>query len=358
MSDKSKRILTLIVGIITIIIGFIINTNILRSVLVITGIILLTISNSIERNNKKVFIPLFLILFFLFITALDYLVVGAFKRTPILSYSIVKTSDSTVYNAMGYRVWVCNDKDKSFKVDTLYKLGYYCSSYNMASVTIDNILPKLYNNYSMYEDAYIKVTGKISKTISSQEFYMQIYNDDQFDEQYILDVYFNFPLDEVSKRNILDEVTIIGKVDNKQNNIIRLTDSTFMTKSDITNNNDYNFNVNSNIYCAYDKDLWFKLDNRVVYRSCINSIDVFINNYSYDLSFALENEVLSLEELKDLSEGYLTNSKDDAKIFIYNNFKILECNSSSSSDLIIGTPSLSFEDGYCKATYDESEVGL
>lgn len=358
MSDVSKRLTSLFFGVLFVVFGFVTKTIILRPILVVLGIILLTISNSIERNNKKIFIPLFFILFSLFIIALDYLIVGAFKKAPIFSYSIVKTADSTVYNAIGYRVWICNDKNNTFKVDNLYKLGYYCSSYNITAENIDNILPKLYNNFELYQDAYIKVTGRISSIISNQELYMQIY-DEQFDDDYVLDVQFNFSTEEITKHKILDEVTLIGKVASKEGNIIKIVDSNFMTKSDISNSNlSYKFDVNSNIYCAYDKELWFKLDNRVYYRSCINSIDINVNNESYDLSFALKNNIVSLDDLKDLSEGFLTNSKDESKIYIYNSFKILECNNSVNSEIILGKSSMSFDDGYCKATIVEGELGL
>ena len=357
MSTVAKRLTTLFFGTLLIATGFIIDFDIIRPILVIVGIILLTISNSLERNHKKVFLPLFFIMFLLFMIALDYLVVGAFKKTPIFSYSIVKTSDSTVYNSIGYRVWVCNDKDKSFKVDTLYKLGYYCSSYNITAEQIDNILPKLYDNFELYKDAYIKVVGRISNIKNNQEFYMQIYDNNKFDDKYTLDVLFNFPSEEISKHYVLDEVTIIGKVESISDNTIKLVDSNFMTQSNLTTDySSYSFDVNSNIYCAYDKELWFQEKDHVFYKSCINSVDIIINKEKY-LSYAIKNDLITLDELKDLAEGFLSNSKDSSKIYIYNNFRLLECNKSNNSDLIIGKTTMSFDDGYCAFT-DNSEVGV
>ena len=94
MSTVSKRLLTMFIGIILIVIAFILNSGVIRVILAVSGIVFLTISNSLERNNKKLFLSLFAIIFFCFLVSLDYLIVGAFKKSPIFSYSIIKTNTS------------------------------------------------------------------------------------------------------------------------------------------------------------------------------------------------------------------------------------------------------------------------
>ena len=358
MNNELKRLITMFLGLILIIVGFVINKEILRPILVLLGIISLTISNAIERNNKKVFIPLFAIIFFLLMVALDYLVVGAFKKTPIFSYSIVSTNKSTVYNAIGYRVWVCHNT-KDFKVDPLYKLGYYCSNKDITAESINNILPKIVDNFDLYKDAYMKINGKVSKIVSDKEFYMQVYDEIDntltFNNAYILDINFNYANEALKNYKELDDVTIVGKIDSFDGNMVKVIDSNFLTRTDNNNTDQYTFDVNSNIYCEYDKDMWFMNGNIAIYRSCINSLDVKLNDKLYDLSFAIKNNMMTLDELKDAAEGFLTNSKDASKIYIYNNFRMLEC---ENTDIIIGKESLSFDNGYCNAYIRSDEKGV
>ena len=80
MSTVSKRLITLFIGIGLILIAFILNSGVIRVILAILGLAFLTISNSLERSNKKIFLVLFSIVFFCFLVSLDYLIVGAFKK--------------------------------------------------------------------------------------------------------------------------------------------------------------------------------------------------------------------------------------------------------------------------------------
>ena len=361
MSKVSRRLISMFLGVILIVIAFILKTGYIRAILAFLGIISLTYSNTVERNNKKLFLTLFAIIFFFFMVALDYLVVGAFKREPIFSYNIVSIGKNKVYNAIGYRVWVCNgkDKDKVFKLDPLYKLGYYCSTQDMTADNINNALPKIINDFDRYKDNYIKITGRLSKIVNETELYMNTYK--EINEQYVyddllLDVNFNMPSLEMSKYKVDDELTIVGKVTSKDNNSVKIIDSNFVTVGSVESNEDYNFDVNTNIYCQYDKELWFETKDKIIYKSCINDIKLNISGGNYTFEAALKNGVITMEDLRMAAEGYLTNSKDNAVIYTFNNFKILECDPSNSKDVIIGRPEMSFDDGYCK-TYSEG-VGV
>ena len=355
MSTVSKRLMLMFGGIVFILLAFILNSGIIRAILMFLGIISLTISNSIERNNKKVFIPLFLLIFFFFMVATDYLLVTSLKKEPIFAYSVVSTGKDKVYNAIGYRVWVCNDKENTFKVDPLYKLGYLCSTQDMVAESINNVLPKIYSDFNRYKDSYIKITGKLTKIVNETEIYMNTYkeidNEIVYDEDYELDVHFNMANQEVAKYNLNDEITIVGKVISKED-AIKIIDSNFVTVGVFESSDEYDFDVNTNIYCQYDKNLWFETKEKIYYKSCINSISLNISGGNYTIEAALKNGVVSLEDLKNSSLGYLTNSKDKSVIYTFNNFKILECDPSSSKDVIIGRNEMSFDDGYCKTHND------
>ena len=364
MNSSTKRLLSLIIGLILIIISFALTgMDCLRAILCIIGIILLTYSNSIERKHKKIFIPLFAIIFTCLMISTDYLIVSTLKKTPIFAFNIVKTDEATVYNAMGYRVWKCNGEDK-LKVDSLYKLGYYCSITNMNSETINNILPVLITNFDSYKDTYIKVSGKIVEIKDNQVIVMETYSNDDnklnYDNTSKLIVNFNFPSNSLSKYHINDDITIAGKVEskninNKETNI-KLIDSTMITTDDDSSES-YEFNVDDNIYCKYDKVLWFETTDNIYYKSCINDLNITLNDNQYNLMNAIKNNTITLKDIVSEASGYLTNSKDSSIIYTYSNFKLLVCDSSNSKDVIVGRTSMNFSDGYCQ-NLESTEAGV
>ena len=364
MNSNNKRLLSLIVGLVLIIISFALTgMDCLRAILCIIGIILLTYSNSIERKHKKVFVPLFAIIFTCLMISTDYLVVCTLKKTPIFAFNIVKTEEATVYNAMGYRVWKCSGEDK-LKVDPLYKLGYYCSISNMNSEDINNLLPILINSFDSYKDTYIKVSGKVVEIKDNQTLTLETYtntdNKNNYDTTSKLIADFNFPNNSLGKYRVNDDIIIAGKVDSKNNsnNItsIKLVDSTLLS-DDENNTESYNFNVEDNIYCKYDKEMWFETADNIYYKSCINDLNISLNDKQYNLMNAIKNNTISLKDLESEASGYLTNSKDSSIIYNYNKFKLLVCDSKNSKDIIIGRTSMSFSDGYCQNT-ESTEAGV
>ena len=85
---------------------------------------------------------------------------------------------------------------------------------------------------------------------------MQIYNVDlnMFESDIILEVNFNYASSELRKYSVLDEVTIVGKIDAMENNIVRMIDSNFLSSSNYENNDTYSFDVNENIYLIFGKE--------------------------------------------------------------------------------------------------------
>src|SRR5574344_1265188 len=280
MSNPKKRIITLILGLLCIFIALILNNyQIIRFLLYLLGLILLTISNAIERSNAKLFVPLFDIIFFFLLVATDYLCVSAFKKVPILAYNIVTNDESTVYNAIGYRVWVCKTGDKLFKVDPLYKLGYYCSSSNMQEEDINNILPIINNSFNSYQDSYVKIVGKITKIVDEQTLNMSTYT---------INVNFNIASKDIISHNKNDSIIIYGKIDSRTTDdnkvIIRMIDSSIITTNDDIQASDtsgYNFKVENNNYCQYDKELWFQTTDKIIYKACLNDLSLTIFGSEY-----------------------------------------------------------------------------
>lgn len=347
MTTVKKRFISMIIGVLLLLIALLMTKfNIIRVFLCILSIIVLTYSNQLERTNKKVFIPLFVIIFTFFVIALDYLVVCTLKKPPIISYGIVTTKYGTVYNAIGYRVWSC--KNDTFVVDPLYKQGYYCEKESMSSENINNVLSTVVNNFDDYKDSYVKIIGRVSKIESDKTFYMQMFKENdgviKFDETYRLYVEFNTKVDMASlSPNVI--ITVIGKIDRRDGNYIYMIDSSF-TKEQISTD-DVLFNAQTNIYCEYDKQLWFQTSDNIFYKSCIEDINLKINDNIYNLQNAILNNLISLNEIKEEALGYQSQSKDGSLLYNYKNFKMLICDPKTSKDVIIGRSEMDFSDGYC-----------
>ena len=238
MSIVAKRFITLLIGILLLFIALLLNRlNIIRAIFVLISIILLTYSFSIERTNKKVFTPLFVILFFSFVTSLDYLNCVMFKHTPILAYSIVKVDAGTVYNALGYRVWNCTND--TFKVDPMYKIGYYCKENTMTSESINNVLTSINDNFEDFQDNYVSVIGRVKEVVDNKTFIMQMFKDDdgiiKFNESINLYVEFNYEYKDLDSLNQNTLVVVLGKISKKEGNNIYMVDSKISKQSSIDN---------------------------------------------------------------------------------------------------------------------------
>ncbi len=358
MSTVYKRFVTLVVGIILLIIALFLNRfNLVRVILSLASIVFLTYSSQIERNNKILFIPLFAIIFTFLVIALDYLCVSTLKHIPIFTYNITSTESGKVYNAIGYRVWSC--QNKTFKVDPLYKLGYYCEKENLTSENINNVLSNIENDFNRYSDNYVKVIGRVSKVIDDKTILMQSYDEYEdmirFNETINLYVSFNIGSKEISNLEQNTLVTIIGKIDRKDNNNIYMIDSKISMSSVSTD--DINIDADSNIYCEYDKELWFQTTDNIFYKSCINDINIKINGNLYNLYNALKNNLITFDEIKNEALGYQEQSSDESVIYNYEGFKIMVCDPRRSKDIIVGKSTMDFSDGYCDVSIDSDKRG-
>ena len=348
MNIVKKRFCSLIIGIILLVVSLLLDKyNLLRAILCILSIILFTYSNQLERQNKRIFIPIFIIVFSFFVISLDYLNVTLFKKAPILTFSIVKSDYGKVYNALGYRVWTC--KDDTFKVDPLYKLGYYCQKETMTSESINNVLSTIISNFDDYKDSYVKITGRVTKVVDDSKFYMQTFKEIDnlinFDENSKLYVQFNYGNSNVLGLQPNSIVTVIGKINQKIGNDIYMIDSTF--NSEAITSGDVLFGAEENIYCEYEKDLWFQTSDNIFYRSCIQDLNITIANNQYNLQNAIRNNLITLQEIKDEALGYQTQNKDKSTLYKFKDFNLLVCDPSNSRDVIIGRTTMDFSDGYC-----------
>ena len=350
MNKVNKRFITMALGVLLLVVALLMSKfNLIRAILCILSIIILTYSNQLERTKKKVFIPLFVIIFTFFVIALDYLTVSAFKKSPIFAYSIVTTKYGTVYNAMGYRVWSC--KDNTFKVDPLYKQGYYCEKETMNAENINNVLSTIVNNFDDYKDTYVKVVGRVSGK-NDNSFYMQMFKEYEglikFDDTVKLNVEFTYANKDFNSLSVNSIVTVLGRIEKMEGNEIFMIDASFTKES--TSSGDVIFGAETNIYCEYGKQLWFQTSDNIFYKSCIEDVNLKINDNLYNLQNAIQNNLITLDEIKEEATGYLTQSKDESKMYKFKDFNMLVCDPNTSRDVIIGRLEMDFSDGYCNVT--------
>lgn len=359
MSIVKKRFLTLFLGILFLVCALLLKGfEIIRLLFVLISIVLLTYSNQLERENKKLFIPLFVIIFFFFVVALDYLSVAVFKKAPILSFSIVSTTDGTIYNALGYRVWSCRNSD--FKVDPLYKIGYFCQKESLTAESINNVLDDMQQNFDRYKDNYVKITGRVKQVVDNKTFIMQNYNETNNEISFkgINSLYVAFDLEQKDMANLkaTTPVTVIGRISKLDGHNIYMIDSSFQSES--IGNEDVSFSADSNIYCEFDKQLWFQTEDNIYYKSCIDDVNLTINDNQYNLQNAIKNNIITLQEIENEALGYQKNSKDESVIYKFKNFNILVCDPNNSKDVVVGRDTLEFSDGYCNSDLTGNDVGV
>lgn len=361
MEKKNIKMLLYIGGIFLILIGFIIsNIHILSLLLVLLGLVLLSVGTIINHKNTKKITILYILFYLLLALAFDSGLSMSLKKAPIFSYNVNIDGNSKVYNAIGYRVWECNGK---YTVDKLYKYGYYCDTNNLDTVDANAFLSQVVENYDDYENTYVKLTGKISQKNGINYVEIQPYETTEitlngyvnFADNITLRAMFNDGEDKLSTYEIYDSITIIGKVWNLSQKddkyTILMNDTVIIDEED---KSDFQLVVNTKNSCEKDKTLLYSANDYKLYTSCIESILVkYDNNDVYELSSVLSSGKLSMNDIYEKA-GYTSNNISDGSImYNYDDFVIVECDTSLSYDIVIGSSDLSFDEAYCGVVNNE-----
>lgn len=368
MQKNKLRIYSLLLGIILLSSSYILNQyNILRVIIFFLSIILLTFSFVIEREQKKLFTFIYLIIFLEIALVGDYLVVKTFKKIPVITFNNIISNKVNVYNSIGYRVWQCDNTKQEYIIDNLYKMGYFCNSDDVNASDINTFLPEVVNNFDNYSNTFVKINGRISYISGSEYFEMQSYtknststnNQVNFAKNITLRVYFNELEQELSNFKIYDSVEIIGRIKELKKEheeyIITMSDTSFIKTN---NNNEFTIILNPKDTCEYDKTLLTTIDNTSIYTACISSIFVkFQSSENYDLSYALENKKITINMLLSKANDFKKVTENNNTLFSYDKFNILECDPNKTQELIIGTKSLNNYSPYCDII-DNMEVGV
>lgn len=326
-----------------------------RIIFTVLGIICLLFASMYLRKDKLKFLPIYL-LFYLFVSILvDSAAVTLFNTLPVYSYNILTSGNSSVYNAIGYRVWDCEGKER--KVDRFYKLGYYCDVNDMEAIDSNVFLSHVVENYEDYKNNYIKIVGKISKKEGNSYIEMQAYQENAitlngyatFSDAVTLRVLFKGENENLNYHDVYDTIAVVGKVWYIRNTdgkyVVYMDDGVVVDEESFDS---YNMIIRSSATCGVDKKLLYAGADYNFYSHCLDSAIVkFDESQIYELSGVLSSGKLKISDILANANERIYDEVTKSTMFLYDGYTIIQCSENTGSDIIIGDQNLSFEDAYC-----------
>jgi len=325
---RKKKLFLIIISLFLIVVPFFINIySIYKLISVCLGITLLDISFA-TLKKVNIFLLIYLpILLLIFTYSIDYIKTYTFNLRPIFVFENKINEDVSIYNSLFYRVYKCS-KEEHF--DNNYEKNYMCDTKLIDEIDINKLLNEPIESYKEYKNNFIKVTGKISKISGTSSIEMQAYTlvEGQlngyvkFNETSKLIVNLNGI--DISKYKIYDYITVVGLLESydKKNNTLNLIDIKLEERELY---NEYDIHVIESTTC--EKTLKEYIDNYYLY--CLENIYLDYKVDKYELSYALKDKKITIEEL-------LQNSKiedDKYKTYQLEKFNVISC--SENKNIII-----------------------
>ena len=195
-------------------------------------------------------------------------------------------------------------------------------SNSVIETTSNELLNNLPNNYKNYYKKRITISGKISKIEGEKYIYLQAYFDNselngyvKFNDTSSLKIHVENI--DVSSYKIYDYIKVTGVIHHydKKNNMLIMV-NTELEENSIYDN--YNFEVIQKKEC--NNELTRYIDS--IYTTCIKNIYINYQIDKYELSYALKDKKITLEQIIKNS-----NIKNENNITTYEleEFNILRC---------------------------------
>lgn len=318
---KKKKLFLIIISLFLIVVPFFVNVySIYKLISVCLGITLLDISLVIDKK-VNIFLLIYLpILLLIFTYSIDYIKTYTFDLKPIFVFRNKINEDVSIYNSLFYRIYKC---DKKEYFDNNYEKSFMCDTSLVKEIDINKLLNEPIESYKEYKNNFIKVTGKISKISGTSSLEMQAYTFVEgqlngyvkFNETSKLRI--NLEGIDVSKYKIYDYITIVGLLDNfdKKSSTLNLIDVKIEEK-DLYN--EYDIHVIESSDC--EKNPKEYIDNYYLY--CLENIYLDYKVDKYELSYALKDKKITIEEILLNSEA---DEFENIKIYKHKKFNILSC---------------------------------
>ncbi len=355
---KSKfNYISLLISIIIIILVLMVNEfTAIRPIMWLLAIILLSI-NILYKIKPR---PLNILIVFITLLFLSILVDGlisiSFKRIPVFSYSVTRSNNIKVYNAVGLRIWQCDKEDyKNLIVDPFYQNGYLCNADDIDVIESNSFLNTVVSDYSSYKNKYVKIKGKISRKIGQNYLEMQPYENSSitvngyvtFADNITLRAFFKKETPELDHYDIYDEITIVGLIKNLENNNGKYV--IYMDETKIVSNinlNGFSIAVTKSNTCQ-DKKLLYNRGDKIIYSYCLEEMIIKYPDNNYEIATALSSNKLNLEDLYNNPLEVLQNDQDNSTILKFSDYSILICDDTLSKDVIIGSKNMTFDKVTC-----------
>lgn len=326
---KKKKLFLIIISLILIIIPYFINyySN-YKLISLCLGITLLDVSFAIDKK-VNIFLLVYLpILLLIFTYSIDYLKTYTLNLSPIFVFENKINNNVSIYNSLFYRVYKCNEEEY---FDNNYEKNYMCDTALIDEIDINKLLNEPEESFKDLKNNFIKVTGKVSKIIGTSSIEMQAYTIVEgqlngyvkFNETSKLII--NLDGIDVSNYKIYDYITVVGLLDNydKKNNTLNLIDIKLEERDLYT---EYDIHVIESTTCK--KTTKEYIDNYYLY--CLENIYLDYKIDKYELSYALKDKKITIEEILDDSE---VEDLNNAKVYKHEKFNILSC--SKDNNIII-----------------------
>lgn len=332
--------------------------TVIRLILWITSLIILAINikKSYQYTTSKTLIIALISLLVSII--LDGIIVYTFNKIPVFTYNIISTKDSTVYTSLGMRVWQCDKEDyKNLKVDPFYEKGYICNANNIETIDINTFLNSVVQNHSEYKNKYVKIKGKISKKSGLNSLEMRSYTKQdtqvngyvEFADNITLKIIFKDDKISLDSYDIYDEITIVGMIKNMEsednNHTIYMSNTELVSTINLE---EHIITATKESKCNQEPLLIHSTTDYNLYNYCLKEIIVTYPDGQYELSSSLSSNKLTINEVYKNSNKVETSDKDDSKIYRFDDYSVLICDTKTSKDIFIGPKKLKFDNVKCK----------
>ncbi len=318
---EKKRIILLIIGLILIIGPFFLNFySVYKLISVALGILLIDIFLA-TKSKTNIFLLIYLPIILVLLTySIDYIKTYTLKLSPIYVLENKINDDVSIYNSIFYRVFKCQNE---YIFDNDYEKNFACSPTMLENIDINKLLNEPEESFHEYKNDFIKITGKISKingntSIELREYTIQdnaINGYVKFNETSKLTV--NLKNINISNYKIYDYITVVGLLENFNKDSMELSlTSSIIEKNDLYDKYDFQVILSNNC----DNSIKEYTDN--FYTKCIENIYLDYKIDKYELSYALKDGKITLEEIINNSE---IREIDNKKLYKLEKFNILSC---------------------------------
>ena len=321
---KKRCIVLFCFSILLIIIPFMFNLySIYRLVSIMIGILLLSLSASLNKNNHVIMIFVLPLLAFAISYGIDILLFYTFKRIPIYIYEVVSSDRVSNYNSFFYRIYKCN---KDLYMDYGYNKEYLCNINDLEIVDINELLLNPEDSYTKYKNKFIRVHGKISKIVNLDRINLSLWNKDEVSINGNVDFNFNYNLivpikEDLNELRIYEEIDVVGRISKLNGDSLYMRDVKLIP-SDVYNTWSYEIVLNN------DKEYKNIIDNYYYYG--ISELNIkYSDELIYELSYLINDKKMSVDDL--IKDKYVSNlyKDEDSNVigeeYLLDKFKVLRC---------------------------------